>query len=54
MIIAGNSFGYEPKWKLDEKQIENVYNIKILGMLFKATNNKHAEKRVENCRRSFL
>ncbi len=53
MIIAGNSLVCEPKWKLDGKQIENVNNIEILGMLFKATNNKHADKRAENCRRSF-
>ncbi len=34
MITAGNSLGCEPKWKLDEKQIETVHNIEILGMLF--------------------
>ena len=27
-------------------------NIEILGMLFGATNNKPADKRAENCRRS--
>ena len=50
MMIAGNSLGCEPKWKLDRKQIENV---NILCVLFEAINNKHADKRVENCRRSF-
>ncbi len=53
MMKAGNSLGCEPKWKLDEKQIENVNNIEILGMLFEASNNKHADNMVENCRRSF-
>ncbi len=52
-MIAGNSLGCEPKWRLDKKQIENVNNIEIIRVLFEATNNKHADKRVENCRRSF-
>ncbi len=44
--------GCEPKWKLDEIQIKNVNNIELLGMLFEATNNKHADKREEKCTRS--
>ena len=53
LFISGNSLACEPKWKLDGKQIKNVNNFEILGMLFEATDNKHADKRAENCKRSF-
>ncbi len=46
MIIARNSLGCEPKWKLDEKKIDYVKNFDMLGMLFEATNNKQADKLV--------
>ena len=35
------------------EKIENANNIEILGMVFQVTNSKHADKRAENCRRSF-
>ncbi len=48
MIIAGYSLECESKWKLDEKETENVNNIEIIVMLFEVTDNKHAGKRAEN------